>query len=148
MRYASGLGAKHWRKPGEGKPHCGWEDAYDAGALFLCWLTGETPEVDARPGEPTQPIQQQQQQPTGTYSAQQPFATQYPQNPGTGAGPPAVPAGRPNPNARARRGPFPDIVRTLDTRLRTQRFSEQWWVELTGASLEQLWREYQDYYRK
>jgi hypothetical protein len=155
VRYLGNLGAKHWRKPGEGRRDKGWEDKYDAGALFLCWLAGLTPPVDGPPGQQTQPAgayptqapgygqQQQQQQQHG-----QQYTTAYPANynPQQGYGPPPTPAQPFQQGTKARRGPFPDIVRHIDNRLRTERYSDNWWYEMTGAPLEVLWKEYLDYY--
>ena len=148
VRFMGHLGAKHWCQPGYGKAEKGYEDAYDKGAMFLCWLMGELPGSGG--GTQTAPAAyptQAPQAPYGTSSYQQ-YTTQYPHGYDPNQqGPPPVP---PHPNAQAggkpRRGPFPDIVRQIDTRLRTERYSPKWWVEMTGASLDQLWAEYQAYY--
>ncbi|ORY30248.1 peptidase of plants and bacteria-domain-containing protein [Naematelia encephala] len=45
-----------------------------------------------------------------------------------------------------RRGPFPEFVKLLDARLEYNKYQESWWVEMTGADLSTLWKEYLDYY--
>ena len=52
---------------------------------------------------------------------------------------------RPLPGKK-RRGPFPELVRLLDTRLKVEKWDDSWWEEMTGASLESLWAEYLAYY--
>ena len=49
-------------------------------------------------------------------------------------------------NRKARRGPFPELVRMIDARLRAEKWDEGWWEEITGASLETLWGDYLDYH--
>lgn len=147
VRYLGHLGAAHWRKPGDGRRDKGWEDKYDAGALFLCWLAGLTPAVDGPPGQQTQQAVPTQA-PQGYTQQQQQYTTQYPAgyNPNQNYGPGPTPAQPMQKGTKARRGPFPLIVKQIDNRLRTERYSDNWWVEMTGAPLPQLWKEYLDYY--
>lgn len=74
---------------------------------------------------------------TSTSTTAQP--TQYPSAPA----PPAPPT---RPGLRPRRGPWPDLVRVLDARMKSEEWDEAWWAELAGAPLERLWEEYMEYY--
>jgi len=40
----------------------------------------------------------------------------------------------------------PDLVRQMDERMGREKVEEGWWVEMAGATLEELWTEYLDYY--
>ena len=146
VRLQCHLGPPHWRKPGEGRRDRGWEDAYDAGARFLAWVTGtdpddpvpvpagvaELPRAYPQPGEPT---------PTATTGMPPaPRPTKYPDMPAPLG---SIVRGHPE---RRKRSPLPDFIRHLDARLEYERYDERWWVEMTGASLDILWTEYLDHY--
>jgi hypothetical protein len=146
IRLRNGLGPKHWKRCGEGNREKGWETGYDVGAWFLDYLVGEGivggldwagPDAGGRGSTaaggqgPTPTTTQAQPQPT-TYTAPPPnHQSPYP---------------KPRPSKPRPRAPIPDLVRNMDSRLERERWSDTWWVEMVGAPIEVLWREYQDYY--
>ena len=88
------------------------------------------------PGESSKPFVTSTAEP-----AAQP--TRYPQ-----PGPYPQPQ-RPGPGPRkrkARRGPFSELVKLMDARLRAEKWDDEWWVEMTGAPLDVLWGDYLDYH--
>lgn len=48
--------------------------------------------------------------------------------------------------ARRSRGPFPDLVRQIDSALAMRSYPDHLWVEVCGAALSELWAEYLDYH--
>ena len=148
LRLLAHLDPPHWRQPGQGRPDRGWEDAYDAGARFLTWLTHEDPaESEAKGSElkSTQgPMRRSEHPPTPTGAGPPPAqATQYPQYNSSEYPEPHRPNGE-----RERRGPFPELVRAMDARMVRERWDDGWWEEMTGVGLEGLWKEYLEYYAK
>lgn len=170
VRLRAGLGPSHWREAGQGKSaeERGWEEGYDSGARFLDWLVGEE---NGQKGNDRQSAVASDL--TGD-KGQSPFARYYaddvklndigqvtaptatsdapPQaqstsiNPPTAANPPPRPLA-PHHRQKSRRGPFPDFVRDLDSRLVDRQFRDAWWEEMTGTGLKVLWGEYMAYYR-
>lgn len=143
MRLQAYLGPPHWRVPGQGRDHKGWEEAYDSGARFLAWLTGwEEGSADFPP------LEEGPSATTGSYSGYTGGAppaqpTQYP----SGPAPPPPQHGPPPPGSKPRRPPMPNLVRLMDFRLAHERWNDSWWEEMTGARLDVLWAEYLAYYR-
>jgi hypothetical protein len=144
IRLRNGLGPKHWKRCGEGNKEKGWETGYDVGAWFLDYLVGEgvVGGTEYRPqSQSNQSPHGQGQVPTAT-SQQQPMPTSY-------TAPPAghrPPYPKPRPNKPRPRPPIPELVRNMDIRLEYERWNDSWWVEMAGAPIEVLWREYQEYY--
>ncbi|OCF44781.1 hypothetical protein I317_01270 [Kwoniella heveanensis CBS 569] len=174
VRLLAGLDPPHWRKSGSGKKERGWEDGYDVGARFLEWLSGtEKPSSIGGAVIPEVPHQQPHQQhplsslnatPTATTTSTGTEArpTQITQGMlehsiSSGAGAEAGRGGgggggetdhlpRPGPGNK-RPGPYPDLVRLMDARLKYEKWDDDWWKEMTGYDLETLWNVYVDYYR-
>jgi hypothetical protein len=145
IRLRNGLGPRHWKRCGEGDREKGWETGYDVGAWFLDWLVGDgvvggTTWSSTNSSQPSNLNSNGNLGPTTT-QAQAPQSTQYT------APPPnhASPYPKPKPN-KSRRPPIPDLVRMMDARLEYERWDDGWWDQMAGASIEVLWREYQDYY--
>ncbi|WRT64507.1 uncharacterized protein IL334_001439 [Kwoniella shivajii] len=144
VRLLASLGPEHWRGSGSGKTDKGWEEGYDIGARFLEWLTGlhqppsvpqDRTRVEGSGSIPTQMV------PTPTkINIDQPRESQYP-NPTYKEQTPMPPT-----KPKERPGPFPDLVRLIDARLRYEKWEDEWWVEMTGLSLEGLWNQYMKYY--
>ncbi|AFR97327.1 hypothetical protein CNAG_04889 [Cryptococcus neoformans var. grubii H99] len=140
-RLYAGLDPPHWRKPGQGKKEKGWEDGYDAGARFLAWLVEDDGGIGDGSGKnrreehiiiPSQssassaPFAQATKYPTFSHTYQQPFRPVLPSKP--------------------RLGPFPDLLRLIDSRLIYEKWNDSWWEEMTGHSLDKLWDAYLTYY--
>ncbi|KAL7422042.1 hypothetical protein Q5752_003815 [Cryptotrichosporon argae] len=150
VRLLARLGPPHWRAPGQGRPDRGWEDAYDAGARFLEWLTAPQPPCPPAPTSAPPSLAGKQQAPAQPPTEESPFVPSH-----TGAQPPAQTVYHPAPTGSAprpvpgkqRSGPWPELVRAIDTRLREERWDDAWWAEMTGRSLDQLWQEYLVYYK-
>lgn len=150
LRLLAHLDPPHWLKPGQGRRERGWEDAYDAGARFLAWLTGDEAESGGNSDQETETIEDDGGVERGLASmtiARPAQPTRYPQ-PGESSvgssesGAKRPPQGRPRP----RRPPVPDLVRQMDERMGREKVEEGWWVEMAGATLEELWTEYLDFY--
>ena len=160
VRLQSGLGARHWKRPGEGGK---WEEGYDTGARFLGWLEGvEAVEPDRsggrdaglteelanlsisskNPPRETASIPQSIPAPGPPRStAAPPAPTQYPAYPPPPGPPPIASPTKP------RLGPFPHLVHRFNVRLEHERWSDSWWDEMCGAGLQRLWDDYKGYYR-
>jgi hypothetical protein len=145
IRLRNGLGPGHWKKCGEGNREKGWETGYDVGAWFLDYLVGEgvVGGIDWHPSPQTHLANNsaESQQPTRT-QGQFPMPTSYTAPP-PGHRPPYP---KPRPSKPRPRAPIPDLIRQMDSRLEFERWNNHWWIEMAGAPIEVLWREYQDYY--
>ncbi|WWC59752.1 uncharacterized protein I303_102314 [Kwoniella dejecticola CBS 10117] len=176
VRLQARLGPDHWRKSGSGRPDKGWEDGYDIGAKFLQWLVGiddieaqiHGERLDVVQAIPTQealtptptlfinPTSRLTPTPTSTSAEIPPPAqpTQYPPFPDTDTDPDAIEDDSKPPiippststDRPKRPGPFPDLVRLLDSRLKYERWHDSWWREFTGLGLDELWKDYLRYY--
>lgn len=153
IRLRNGLGPKHWKRCGEGAREKGWETGYDVGAWFLDWLVGdgvvggiavraEGEGAEDRhkrvvgSGAGTGPT------PSTTTSTAQPLPTQY-----TSPSPNhSSPYPKPRPTRPRSRQPMPDLIRQMDSRLEFERWDEGWWLQMAGAELPVLWKEYLDCY--
>ncbi|WVF69508.1 hypothetical protein IAT40_004285 [Kwoniella sp. CBS 6097] len=169
VRLLASLDPPHWRKSGSGRKEKGWEDGYDAGARFLEWLSGtEKPRSVGAAAIPQEPHEKQQQYPrqhnfsaggggfsadacvpTSTSTAAEGRPTQitegmlqHSSSSGEGDGTEYLP--RPG---KERPGPYPDLVRLMDARLKYEKWDDEWWKEMTGYDLGMLWQVYIDYYR-
>ncbi|WWD21747.1 hypothetical protein CI109_106234 [Kwoniella shandongensis] len=146
VRLLAHLDPPHWRRSGAGNKEKGWEAAYDVGARFLVWLTGVEISPSAGQTQAAIPVVDRSETPrpiptSTTSTAPAAMATQYPL-PSVNA-PPQAPLPSPG---KSRPGPYPDLVRLIDARLKYDRWSESWWEEMTGLSLEKLWEKYLEYY--
>ncbi|WWC68215.1 uncharacterized protein I206_102138 [Kwoniella pini CBS 10737] len=152
IRLQANLNPDHWRKSGSGNKEKGYEDGYDIGAKFLQWLIGiEEPEeksqrdqlnvIQAIPIQNTLSRNKTTTTTTTTDQISQPQPTQYPLSSTEEEKLPAIP-----PNKPYRPGPFPDLVKLIDSRLNYEKWHDNWWDELTGLTLDELWREYLRYY--
>ncbi|WVW78132.1 hypothetical protein I302_100083 [Kwoniella bestiolae CBS 10118] len=146
IRLLAQLGPEHWRKSGSGRTNRGWEDGYDIGARFIEWLTGSTPKIQEESSSLGSqiPTQDALTSPTKT-SVEGAVHTQYPNALPSNDLPPfeKIHKGR---REQDRPGPFPDLIRLIDSRLKYERWDDIWWNELTGKSLEELWDCYLRYY--
>ena len=143
VRILANLGPSHWKRAGQANRDRGWETGYDVGAHFFVYLTGaEVPKVPYSGPDsiiPSVPISSPPPIPHSTRpSGAQPTRISHDVVP-----PPNNPQGAPE---RRKRGPFPELVALMDARLEYERWSDNFWVEMTGAPLEVLWTEYLDYY--
>lgn len=124
----------------------GYEDGYDAGAQFFAWLVGDTG-VEENDEQDAQGDFGQNPTPTATsqahFGAAPPQSTQYPTDPR-----PPGPAPEPKKGKR-RPGPWPNLVKQLDSGLQHNRYSEGCWEGLTGqeGGLEYLWAAYLGHYK-
>ncbi|ORX35891.1 peptidase of plants and bacteria-domain-containing protein [Kockovaella imperatae] len=143
VRLLARLDPPHWKKAGQGNPDKGYETGYDVVAWFLCYLTGqEPPSVPYTGPDAYIPVNFAIPPPVTTQTPSQALPTRIAQDGQPNSPPPpGPPASRPRP-----RGPFPGLVHVIDSRLETSRWSDSWWVEMTGAPLDVLWREYLEYY--
>ena len=144
VRLQAHLDPVHWKKLGQANRERGWETGYDIGAWFLCYLTGQIPE--ALPyTEPDSFIRSEDAiaRPTAATASTSSSGAQ-PTRISNEPVPP--PSGGPRRGRIRHRGPFPGLVHVINTRLETFRWSDSWWIELTGAPLEILWTEYLDHY--
>jgi len=159
LRLLAHLDPPHWRKAGDGRKDKGWEEGYDAGARFLAWLTGEGEESDTQTQSQSQTHAHTHPPPsydddddvggiqtemsrvtlTGPPKAQ---PTKYLQSQSGESRKPSTGKGK----GKSRRGPFKELVRSIDARLKVEQWDDMWWEEMTGAELEVLWKEYLDYY--
>ena len=142
VRLLARLDPPHWKSAGQANRERGWETGYDVVAWFLCYLTGQDPPKIPYTG-PDSYIPVDYALPPPIPSASHPSQL-LPTRISNDRGPPpplGPQRGRPRP-----RGPFPGLVHVIDSRLETSRWSDSWWIELTGAPLEVLWNEYLDYY--
>ncbi|WVQ80071.1 hypothetical protein IAT38_002172 [Cryptococcus sp. DSM 104549] len=152
LRLQARLDPPHWRKAGAGRQEKGWEDGYDVGARFLGWLVGDEDgraglesEEGERKGDEESTERGEVSLPTPASdpgTAQAPLPTKYPDPLPPTHTSPLAPHKKPHP----RPGPFPDLVRLIDARLQYERWDDEWWEEMTGDSLGQLWDKYLDYY--
>ncbi|WVQ98335.1 hypothetical protein IAU59_005458 [Kwoniella sp. CBS 9459] len=158
IRLLASLDPPHWRKSGSGRKEKGWEDGYDVGARFLEWLSGaEKPRSIGGPAIPevyhqSGRIQQQQQYeprpaPTTTSTSAEARPTEITEgmlhHPSSSD---EETDHLPRPG-KERPGPYPDLVRLMDARLKYEKWDDCWWKEMTGYDLETLWEVYVDYYR-
>lgn len=142
-RLYAGLDPPHWRKPGQGKKEKGWKDGYDAGARFLAWLI----ENDRGIGDGNGVNNGRQEHfiipPQSSISTFAPpaQATKYPSSSET-----YQQTFHPVPPTKPRLGPFPDLLRLIDSRLIYEKWNDSWWEEMTGHKLDKLWAAYLSYY--
>ncbi|OCF54043.1 hypothetical protein L486_08483 [Kwoniella mangroviensis CBS 10435] len=144
------LGPLHWRKSGSGKKDKGWEEGYDIGAKFLEWLTcDQSQEQDEKSLLGSRiPVHHALPTPTPTTTTMtgQAIPTQYPNV----SHPSDIPqeTNKDKEKMKHRPGPYPDLIKLIDMRLKYEKWDDIWWKELTGMSLEDLWATYLDYYER
>ncbi|WWC86618.1 uncharacterized protein L201_001495 [Kwoniella dendrophila CBS 6074] len=153
VRLLGKLGPDHWRKSGSGKIEKGYEDGYDIGARFLVWLTTNDPEIlddtsrisyDGGELIPVEYAIQPSQTPTSTATSNDAKPTQYP-DPNWNQGyieNHSLNKSKP----KHRPGPYPDLIKLIDSRLKFERWDDSWWQEMTGLNLDDLWSSYMAYY--
>lgn len=154
IRLRNGLGPRHWKKCGEGRREKGWETGYDVGAWFLDYLVGDGVigglEYNSQSTSTTSGHSQTHQTPTTTTSTSTTSSGTAPQPQSTAYTPPSAnhqsPYPKPIIHKQRPRPPIPDLVRKMDARLEYERWDDGWWVQMAGAPIEVLWREYQEYY--
>ncbi|KAK6903428.1 hypothetical protein I203_106931 [Kwoniella mangroviensis CBS 8507] len=150
IRLPAHLGPLHWRKSGSGKKDKGWEEGYDIGAKFLEWLTcDQSQEQDEKSLLGSRiPVHHALPTPTPTTTTMtgQAIPTQYPNV----SHPSDIPqeTNKDKEKMKHRPGPYPDLIKLIDMRLKYEKWDDIWWKELTGMSLEDLWATYLDYYER